>query len=289
MEDLEPPDGGSAVHRIRLRTLPDSLWILADASVHSFAEMDRSALKLLIGVMGLTTIGFLGQWAFRAIQDKKALTVATDLKGGHREGFYRAGSICHDGSRDDDRYECATLYGACRQSSQSCRRQTYHLVLPWIFIPIMIVMAVALFVGWKGMPAKEIIKKAYSPLCITIGVTGFVMMAIALSPLGKIANLNQPITFPGGMQVRGLPWVMFLSGICTFVLVANLWRFIEIVKRSKLGVSSFVTHMGVAILMSGLIISRGFERHDQTLVSKDRPGRILNYEINYAGMTSNTR
>ena len=263
---------------------------LADASVHSFAEMDRSALKLLIGVMGLTTIGFLGQWAFRAIQDKKALTVATDLKGGHREGFYRAGSILLTAMG------LATMIGMsvplfmalAGNPPKVVEEKTYHLVLPWIFIPIMIVMAVAPFVGWKGMPAKEIIKKAYSPLCITIGVTGFVMMAIALSPLGKIANLNQPITFPGGMQVRGLPWVMFLSGICTFVLVANLWRFIEIVKRSKLGVSSFVTHMGVAILMSGLIISRGFERHDQTLVSKDRPGRILNYEINYAGMTSNT-
>jgi cytochrome c-type biogenesis protein CcmF len=114
------------------------------------------------------------------------------------------------------------------------------------------------------------------------------MMAIALSPMSKIADLKQPISFPGGIELNSLPWVMFLTGLCVFTVVANVWRMVELSNAKKIGWSPFVTHVGVAILMAGLIISRGFERHERTIVMENHPGRALNYEIRYAGMTSTT-
>ena len=263
---------------------------LSDASVHSFAEMDRSALKLLIGVMAASTLGFLILWIARLVKDAKSLASDEVVKGLHREGFYRTGSLLLMGMG------VATMIGMsvpmfmalAGKPAKVVEERLYHLVLPWIFIPLIIVMAIAPFASWKGEKNKDLAKKVYSVLCVTIGLTGFLMMAIALSPMSKIADLRQPIGFPGGFQINNLPWVMFLTGLCVFTIVANVWRMVEVSNAKKIGWSPFVTHVGVAVLLAGLIISRGFERHEQAMVMENHPDGMMNYQIRYAGMTSDT-
>lgn len=261
---------------------------LADASVHSFAEMDRSALKLLIGLMGLFTLGFLALWIARLVKDGKSLAPKIEPKGIHREGFYRSGALLLTGMG------IATLIGMsvplfmalAGKPPKVVEERVYHMVLPWIFIPLIIVMAVAPFASWRGEQNKDFFKKVYSVVCATIGLTGFFMMAIALSPMGKIADMSQPISFPGGFQLKSLPWIMFLAGLCMLTIVANVWRMVELSKAKKIGWSPFIAHVGVAVLMAGLIVSRGFERHEQTLVMDNHPGRAMSYQVKYAGMTS---
>lgn len=263
---------------------------LADASVHSFAEMDRSALKLLVGLMGLTTGGFLITWGIRAFQNRKNKGADPEVKGVSREGFYRAGSIFLMAMG------VATLFGMsvplimALQGKQPAvvEERVYHMVVPYLFVPIMIAMAIAPFVSWRGMGVSELMKRVYSVFCVTVGLVGFVLLAFALTPLGKISDIQSNIAFPGGWQVRGLYWVLFLVGLCLFAIVANVWRIFEMKRASKLSFGPFITHMGVAMLMAGLIVSRGFERRATTIIMEDHPGRALNYTIQYAGMTSNT-
>jgi cytochrome c-type biogenesis protein CcmF len=261
---------------------------LADASVHSFAEMNRSALKLLVGVMGILTIGFGAAWITRWLQGRKSAVPSNDAPGVNREGFYRTGALLLMS------LGVATLIGMSVPLIQALQgkkpsvveERVYHMVLPYIFIPLMIVMAIAPFVSWRSMAARDLLKRIYSVFCITIGLLGFLLLGFAMTPMGKIADISSDIGFPGGIKVRGLVWVFFLVGICLFAAVGNIWRIVELKRASKISFGPFITHIGVATLMAGLIISRGFERREQTIVMEDHPGRALSYMIKYAGQTS---
>ena len=262
---------------------------LSDASVHSFAEMDRSALKLLIVLMGGSTLGFFGLWAVRAFQSR-GKAVADEGLPVRREAFYMMGiaAVLMLG--------IATMIGMSVPLFQALQGQKakvvpeglYHQVLPWIFVPIMILMGITPFVSWRGMKGRELWSKVYTVLCVTIGLTGLTLFATVVTSANKKIDLNPTITMLGKYEVKGLSWIVFLVGICYFVFVANAWRILDLWKRSKLGTAPFLAHMGVAILMAGLIVSRGFEQKDSAVVMKDHPGRLLSYEVRYAGMTSTT-
>jgi cytochrome c-type biogenesis protein CcmF len=262
---------------------------LADASVHSFAEMDRSALRLLMFVMGISSVAFLGLWSLRAIQSRKVVEQVVEVKGVHREGMYRLGALALGAMG------LATMIGMSvpffmalqGRPPKVVEEATYHKVLPWIFVPLVILMAIAPFVAWNGATLKDVLKRAYSLLCIAIGACGFILLLVVFSPLGKLADLTGTSSFPFGLKVSNLAWVVFLAGLSVLILVGTTWRMYELRKASKLAWSSFITHGGVAMLMAGLIVSRGFERKIQTFVMDGHPGTLLDYAIRYKGMTSN--
>lgn len=261
---------------------------LSDASVHSFAEMDRSALKLLIVLMGGATIGFLGLWGVRVFQARKLVVEAEPAPGMRREAFYMIGITCllAMGFATAIGMSVPLVQGLRGQKPRVVEEALYHQVLPWIFIPIMLLMAVTPFVSWRGMKAKDLASRIYTVLCITVGLTGLVLFLTVVTPFGKQLEMAPKVTLLGRFEVNGLAWIMTLVGICLLVLVGNTWRVIELYKRSKLGVAPFFAHIGVAILMAGLIISRGFEQKAQSIVMKNHPGRLMSYEVRYAGMTS---
>lgn len=261
---------------------------LADASVHSFAEMDRSALKLLIGVLGVSFVGFLGAWIWRLIQYKKAEKPVASAKGLDRETFYSGGVIILLG------FGLATLIGMSVPLFQALQGKQpkvveeglYHMVIPYLFVPLMILMGVAPFVSWRKMAPKEFWGRFYSVFCITMGLTGFLMLGLVLTPMSQIADLRPEIRFPFGTTVTGMWWMLFLAGLCIFGFVGSAWRIWEIRKASKLGWSPFIAHIGVAVLMAGLIMSRGFERKIQTTMIEGEPASVFDYMLVYQGQTS---
>jgi cytochrome c-type biogenesis protein CcmF len=263
--------------------------LLSEASVHSFAEMDRSALKLLVAVMGGSVLGFLGLWTVRAFQARRSAMHA-DEPGGvfRREVFYMMGALLLVlmGLATAIGMSVPLVMALMGQKPKVVEEALYHQVLPYIFIPLMVLMAITPFVSWRSMKPKEFWGRFYSIACIAIGLTGITLFLTVVTPARTLINLNPTITMTGGYKVKGLMFLLLLVGICYMVLVANTWRVIELVKRTKMGVMSFVSHIGIAVLMSGLIISRGFEQHDETVVMRDHPGRLLGYEVHYKGMTS---
>lgn len=260
---------------------------LANASVHSFAEMNRSALWVLVGVVGLATLGFLGLWLVRLFQARPD-EQAAQAKGFHREGFYRFGAIllCAMGLAALIGMSVPLFMALAGNDPKTVEEPVYHMVLPWVFVPLMLVMAVAPFATWRGLGGKEFTRRIYNVLCITIGLAGLLLVGLRLSPLARIADLAPIINFPMGIKAVGLAWLVFLGCLCLFVVVANVWRLVEMRRGAKLGLGSFVSHIGVAVLVAGLILSRGFERHGETVIMQDHPGRTLAYSISYKGMTS---
>lgn len=262
---------------------------LSDASVHSFAEMDSSALKLLIGVMALTTLGFTSLFVFRSIQARRARVAEPDEKGLHREGFYFYGvwGLAVMGIATMVGMSVPLLMALQGKKAATVPEALYHQVLPWIFIPIMLLMAATPFVGWRRTSAKEFWGKLYTVLCVTIGIMGILLVLTLMTTAKEIVDLRPEMTLLGRKIENGLPWMLFLTGICVFTLVANFWRGMELWRKSKMGVGGFLAHVGIAVLMVGLVVSRGFEQKADTMVSPGENGRAMNYEFVYKGMTSN--
>lgn len=259
---------------------------LADASVHSFAEMNRSALKLLIGVVGLAYVAFGIAWGVRAYQARKATKAEAP-------GVLRRDALMKVGMISISVLGLATAVGMSvpffmalnGKPPKVVEEGLYHQVIPWFYVPIMLLLAVAPMMGWKASSLKEFAGKIYSIACIAIGLTGVIVFAVAASPASREITLNPPITFLGH-RFNGLPWLLFLVGLSFFALVGNVWRISLLWRGTKVGLAPYLTHIGVTVLMTGLIVSRGFERVDQTMVMEGHPGQALDYLVSYKGMTS---
>ncbi|MBS1722897.1 MAG: cytochrome c biogenesis protein CcsA [Armatimonadetes bacterium] len=262
---------------------------LSEASVHSFAEMDHSALKLLLVVMVGATLGFLGLWVYRMAQGRRRAAPSEHTPGLGREGFYIIGitTLVMLGIATMLGMSVPFFMALNGQKPRVVEEGTYHQVLSWIFVPLMLMMAIAPFVSWRGMTLKELGGRIYTLACVTVGLTGLGLFLVVSTPFGKKLELAPTVHMLGRYEVNGLAWIVFLVGICTFVLVSNAWRIGELFKRSKLGIAPFVAHLGVGVLMAGLIASRGFEQKGRSMVMEDHPARLLGYEVRYLGMTSN--
>lgn len=261
--------------------------MLAETSVHSFAQMDSSALKILLSLLAVSVLGFLALWVPFALKNKSQVEEG-DPKGWTREGFFRTGSLLFTG------FAVATLVGmsvpffmaVTGRPSKVVEEKLYHLILPYLFVPLMLAMAVAPFVSWRGLPPKEIWKKVYGAFCITFGLVGITMLLITATPLRKTLPITGTVDTIFRQSIPLLPWMLVLIGICLFVIVANTFKVVELAKRSKLGTAAFMAHIGVAVLMAGLIVSRGFERRAELYVQEGVPGKGLGFTFDYQKATS---
>ena len=122
---------------------------------------------------------------------------------------------------------------------------------------------------------------------ISMGFLG-IFLFIAKNPTHGV-SIDTSATIPMlGQHVPLVWWMAFLVLLCIFTVVANVARVAEMVGKTKLGLSGFIAHVGVAILMGGLIVSRGFERTERLFVQEGRPASALGYAISYKGISSET-
>ena len=299
---------GLMVHRAKGRWIPTNLLLaaapflafvygtfltrsgmLSDVSVHSFAEMDRAALKLLVGLCAAAFVGFLGVW-FWTLPSALRLqrSEGEEAPGWDRESLFRAGTYLLV------LFAGATLVGMslpffmalAGRPAKVVEEHQYHQVLSFFFVPLMLVMAAAPFVGWRKLGAREVGRRLYNAFCLSFGLVGLSLLAMAATPIRQRIPLSGSVEAIGGFSLPKLPWLLILLGLCWFVLVANVWRVVELGIAKKLSASSFLAHVGLAVLMAGLIFSRGFERKGFTNVQEGRPGAALGYTFEYVRQTA---
>ncbi|MCW5941244.1 MAG: cytochrome c biogenesis protein CcsA [Fimbriimonadaceae bacterium] len=264
---------------------------LADTSVHSFAEMNSTALKVLLGLLVTYAAGFTGLWLWRMVQARGESAPAEPAKGLHREGFFRWGSVLLAG------IGLATAIGmsvpffmaVAGRPPKVVAEEVYHQILPFLFLPLILAMAAGPFVSWRGEPTSSVLKKLYGAFCVSFGMVGMTMMLVTMTPLRNQLAIGGIMNFPMGQRVYALPWMLILIGLCYFAIVANVIKIAELWRRSKLGTMSYLTHFGVAVLMLGLIVSRGFETKTDLFVQEGTPGQGLGYTVTYKGQTSNLK
>jgi len=263
-------------------TLLTRSGLLDKVSNHSFAEMDKVSLILLVSLLIVVTVAFIALYIARGIKLAKQSAEEQDAPGYDREGMYRVGvllvslmAICISMGLSWP-WWCALLTG----NGRAIEERQYHLVIVWFFVPTLLLMGLAPFVAWRKMGAKDIFNRIVSVLSVTAGLTGFSLVAIQNPKIGVHLPPGATVAMPFHYKMLLMPWMAILMFVCIFTSVANIWRVAEIFKRSKLGIGGFISHLGVAMLMAGLIISRGFEeKESDVVVPGGGPTKILGYSI----------
>jgi cytochrome c-type biogenesis protein CcmF len=263
--------------------------MLSETSVHSFANMDGSALKLLLGFLVISSASFLGLWGWRAWQIKKETSPVDDNpRGIHREGLYRLGAwlMTGLGLGAGIGMSWPAFMAMAGQRPKVVEEALYHSTLSWMYVPLMVAMALGPLVAWRGMGAREFGKRIYGVICVTVAIVGLMMVAIGRSSWTRLITPDDYIKLPFGIHVGVMPWVLFLVTLSVAVIVSNLWRISELLRRSKMSAAAFLAHVGVAVLMAGLIISRGYEQHVQLQVKEGTHDVGLGYMVSYKRQTS---
>jgi cytochrome c-type biogenesis protein CcmF len=267
--------------------------VLADTSVHSFAKMDRSALKILVALMVFAFSSFLVLWIVRRMKFADIIPAQTEserlkVKGYSRETFYTLAMwlINTMGIAVGIGMSVPFIKSLAGQKIAIVEAGLYHHVLVWLFVPLMLAMGIAPFLSWQSISMRTMLKRLFTVTGVTIGALGVIVLMILSKDHAVALNPDAYINMPFGYQIAQVPWMAFLIGICLFTAVANLWRLIEVRKKQSHSLGGLVTHLGLVLALLGLIISKGFERSEQIFVQESRPGYAFGYWIRYQKMTN---
>lgn len=254
---------------------------LADTSVHSFAQMDRSALWILVGLSGLALVSFLVLWTVRLVQAKRSSEPTPPAEPAmSRGGFYAAAIwlLLAMGAATAFGMSVPMVMSLTGQQPKVVEEELYHRILVWLFPPIMLGMSIAPFLGWRKTGFREVLLRLNFSLAISLMLVGW-LMYWALSPWGVQPDPAATIQFPLGVKFPLVPWMGLLSWLCLFAMTANAWRFADQFRKTRAGLGGFVTHFGLAMTLLGLVFSRGFERKVDFTVMGEQPANALGYVV----------
>ena len=263
--------------------------VLGDSSVHNFVSIDPIAKNLLIGIIAICLVSFtlalamLWGRARARLPERKDVPFA--LLG--RESFYSAAIWLVFG------FAFVTALGmsypflltSLGKSAKVVEEGLYHQVLGWMFPPLMLLMAVAPFLTWKGLTFREMFSRITNSLAIAVGLVGVMLMWLK-SPGFQAPGPEETIDIMGLHAPFKVTWVLFLSGLCMFVAVASFWRMIEAFKKSKQTVGAMLAHFGVSVTLLGLIFSRGFEQSKIVLLHPSERPSVFGLKLVNEGQTS---
>lgn len=265
---------------------------LGDTSVHSFAEMDGRALWILIALGGSAVVGFLVAFFANSKAIRAALPNASGSSASllSREYFYGAGAWMFYA------FAFMTAFGMSVPLVQSIFKQEpkvveealYHQFLSWVFVPMMLAMAVAPFLNWNGLSFRELFSRITNCIAISIGIIGVLLLWMKSSGFHAPGPDETIHWFDiGGLDVHApkVTWVLFLTGLCLFVAVGSFWRMMESIKKSKQTVGAMLAHFGLGLTLLGLVFSRGFEVKRDVLLHPSEKPAAFGYELTNEGQT----
>ncbi|HRJ26146.1 MAG TPA: cytochrome c biogenesis protein CcsA [Fimbriimonadaceae bacterium] len=263
--------------------------LLGDTSVHSFAEMDRSALRILVGVLGVGILAFLVTWTVRWRAARKLASAAPppEKTPFHREAFLSAGMwlILATGVGAGIGMSVPLVQALLGQAPKRVEEHTYHLILVWLYLPLMVVMGMAPFLSWRAQGGKVVFQRLTWVVVSTLTLLGIFLFWIRLPFSNYRLDPKESITGPFGFEFGQVPLMALLVGVSLFVLISGLWRLLETWKRSFPAIGGMLTHFGIGVTMLGLVVSRGFERSEQFAVPEDRPVRAMEFIVEREGRT----
>ncbi len=255
---------------------------LGDTSVHSFASMDRNALWTLVSLMAATLFGFLGVWAVRRVQMRGQLPapIMAEPTGLHRESFFAVGSwlLAAFAIVTAIGMSVPLIQSLAGQQPKVVEEQLYNTVLAFFFVPLVLAMAVGPFVTWRGLGFRALVVRMLNVLAVSIGLTGFTLLWAKGDWMGMTADAAATATLLLRWEVNQLAWVMSLTWLCWFGVVASGWRLAETFGQVKGSVGGMLTHLGVLTAVFGLVFSRGLQQKEQLLLTSHNSVKAFGYD-----------
>ena len=286
-----------ARHALLLAGLPFLLFVygtfltragfLDGVSVHSFAQMDRTAHKVLLTFCLTSLGGYLLLWAVRWFQDRPR-TAPEPAALVSRESTYVGGNVLlvMTGLATGIGMSVPLFQVLAGQKPKVVEEPLYHQVLVWFVVPLLVLMAVGPFVSWRSMGLRALGSRLINVVSLTLGLVGVVVLVMKHPEWGIDYDPQERIAMPWGSW-PAFPWIMTLFGLCAFAAIASLYRTVESLKRGKSSAAGFLAHVGVAVALAGLIVSRGLERKQEVFVQDGVPAPALKHFITYQGIGEN--
>lgn len=266
---------------------------LGDTSVHSFAQMDRSALQILIGIGLVAWIGFLGSLVFHWIK-RKSVALPKPVLGGrkmqiNRSDYISAGmwltmAMMAVAAIGMSVPLIATLGG---NEARVVEEATYHLVLGWMLPPFLLAMGLAPHVGWKNGKFSLLLRAINVPAAIAVGVAGWLLIWAKSGRWGVQADPQATVSMPFGTVMNAGVYITILAALCIFVAASAIARLIKIRSVKHAAVGGMIAHVGIALSLLGLIVSRGWEQTEDILIHPIEQNSAFGYSFEYIDTTSN--
>jgi cytochrome c-type biogenesis protein CcmF len=239
---------------------------LVNVSVHSFAEMNKGAHGLLMGLV-IATAALVLVVAGIAIFARRS--EEEPVPPGHRSvgmavgmyALYAVGIAAAIGMSVPflaAAFKTAVPTATGGSNAAAVAEQVYDRIVLWPFVPALLLMGIAPLLGWtKTLPGNW-------NRAVTILYGCFFLAAFPLVPI-----------MTRTMKVS--PWVMLAILLSVWACLASVVSntALAIQRRKNLGaIGAFVTHTGVALLLLGLIVSHAFERTGQAAITAHSGSKI---------------
>ena len=228
--------------------------VLGDASVHSFVDPGTIVyLFLLIFIISFLVLGF-GSVAFRwkalskfDVQDENLLS---------RELALFTAAVVMSASA------LIVLVGTSAPIFGQSIETTFYVQM---HVPIAIIIGLlnglSLLIKWKKSNWNEVVKKGMFSLLASLFLT------ILIIVLGGVNDLM----------------LIILSFSSAFLLFVNLEIAIKIVRGNKKMIGAYVSHIGMALFILGVIGSAGYSIKQDADLIKGIPTDVLGYKMLFTG------
>ena len=262
-------------------------------SVHAFANIESTALVFLFVMLGLYFGGGMALWLLRfKSMPSRAATGDTLV------------------SRDFAMYMSTLLMiVACvlvtLGTTQPLFRSWLHKT-PWqpkaqfynmSLLPL--TMAAALFMGcapwvaWRKTKTETFLKRVMIPWFLMLAF-GFFMLWWVIGAERELVAVFDPTdaanteTLAGWFNSRAIQRVsvVALSALGAFAALSNAMLAYRVFRAKPLSAGGWLAHVGMGLMMIGVIVSNTYERTARVVVSQGMPAKdVFGYKIAYEQMT----
>ncbi len=228
--------------------------VLGDASVHSFVSPGKVVyFFLLMFIISFTLLGF-GAVAYRWKYLEKTFSAEENFLS--RELALFTGTVVLIGSAIIIiAGTSAPLFGSSVDVSFYNRMN-----LP-VAIIIGFLNGLSLFLSWKSTNEKTLAKRLTVPVIITVIFTIITVL------LAKISDIMAVI----------------LLASAYFTIAANLIAAYNVIKKSAIKLGAYVSHIGFAIFILGVLASAWFTKEAQVDLTLGEPKNVFGYNLTFTG------
>jgi len=256
---------------------------LVNVSVHSFAKMTEGAHGVLAGIVIAT---FLGTLALSVLAFKKGEAPPSRPPGsrgwGMTSGVLLLYLIAVIAGAGMSRPFFSALGGG---SAQVVAEGEYNRFTAVPYMLATLLLAIVPFLGWKQTRSGRWGQVA-NVFLVAVLLFGVVAMGLVFSGLTMDAPTQQE-SLPLFQQIFRKPELLlfFLLIFTTvFAITGNTWRLIERLRAKSGGWAGFLTHIGVAVLLLGLVVSRAFEKSATAVITPSHPQQLVIGPARYLAM-----
>ena len=266
---------------------------LSEVSVHAFADKGASWIPLMYAMLGLYFGGGVALWLFRAKSMPARAATGDTLV-----------------SRDFAMYMSVLLMiVACvlvtLGTTQPLLRSWTHKT-PWqpkaqfynmSLLPLS--MAAALFLGcapwvaWRKTKTETFLKRVMVPWFLMLGFGFFMLWWVVGAERNLVAAFDptdtvSAETLAGWFNSRAIQRVsvVALSALGAFAALSNAMLAYRVFRAKPLSAGGWLAHVGIGLMMIGVIVSNTYERTVRVNVTQGAPAQdVFGYKIAFEQMT----